>query len=50
MNEKFTAKQNERIARVMEKMKENGLEQLLISDPKSIAFLTGIFVDPYERL
>lgn len=50
MNEKFNAKQNERIARVMEKMKENGLEQLLISDPKSIAFLTGIFVDPYERL
>ena len=32
---------NERINRVLEKMKEKGIDQLLVSDPLSIRFLTG---------
>ena len=33
---------DERISRVLEKMKEKGIDQLLVSDPLSIRFLTGI--------
>jgi Xaa-Pro aminopeptidase len=50
MNEKLTAKQNERIGRVLEQMKKKGLNQLFITDSKSIAFLTGFYVEPMERL
>ena len=32
---------NERINRVLAKMEEKGLTQLLVSDPLSIRFLTG---------
>ena len=41
---------NERINRVLAKMEEKGLTQLLVSDPLSIRFLTGIMVNPGERL
>ena len=41
---------DERISRVLEKMKEKGIDQLLVSDPLSIRFLTGIMVNPGERL
>ena len=41
---------DERISRVLEKMKGKGIDQLLVSDPLSIRFLTGIMVNPGERL
>ena len=41
---------NERIRRVLEKMEKKGLTQLIVSDPLSICFLTGIMVNPGERL
>ena len=41
---------NNRIARVLEKMEKKGLTQLIVSDPLSIRFLTGIMVNPGERL
>ena len=41
---------DERISRVLEKMNEKGIDQLLVSDPLSIRFLTGIMVNPGERL
>ncbi len=40
----------ERINRVLGKMKERGLEQMLISDPPSIFYLTGKWILPNERL
>ena len=39
-----------RIARVLENMKAQGLTQMIVSDPKSIWYLTGVDVEPYERL
>ena len=41
---------NQRIQRVLDKMEEKGLSQLLVTDPLSIRFLTGIWVNPGERL
>ena len=41
---------NTRISRVLESMKERGLAQLLVSDPKSVWYLTGVDVEPMERL
>lgn len=41
---------NNRIARVLEKMEKKGITQLIVSDPLSIRFLTGIMVNPGERL
>ena len=39
-----------RIERVLEHMRGRGLSQMLVSDPKSIWYLTGVDVEPYERL
>lgn len=39
-----------RIDRVLERMEKKGIEQLLISDPRSIRFLTGVYIEPFERL
>ena len=39
-----------RIDRVVEHMKARNLSQLIVSDPKSIWYLTGVDVEPYERL
>ena len=41
---------NNRLERVMEQMRAKGLTQLIVSDPMSIRYLTGIWTDPYERL
>ena len=41
---------NNRIERVLNNMKDHGLSQLIVSDPKSIKYLTGIEIEPYERL
>lgn len=40
----------DRISRVLAKMEKKGLTQLIVSDPLSIRFLTGIMVHPGERL
>ena len=40
----------DRVGRVLDKMKERQLGQLIVADPKSIWYLTGVDVDPYERL
>lgn len=39
-----------RIERVLKKMEQKGLTQLIVSDPLSIRFLSGISVNPGERL
>ncbi|WP_414600609.1 M24 family metallopeptidase [Allofournierella sp.] len=36
--------------RVLGAMKAQGLEQMIVSDPKSVWYLTGVDVEPYERL
>lgn len=41
---------NNRIERVLKKMEQKGLTQLIVSDPLSIRFLSGISVNPGERL
>ncbi len=40
----------ERIGRVLEAMRRRGLVQMLVSDPQSICYLTGVYVEPFERL
>ena len=40
----------ERIDRVLSHMAARGLSQMIVSDPKSIWYLTGVDVEPYERL
>ena len=39
-----------RIDRAVDEMKKAGLKQLLVSDPKSIRYLTGIYHEPFERM
>lgn len=41
-------KQN-RVERIMKALKEMGLTQMLIVDPMSIYYLTGVYVAPFER-
>ena len=41
---------NSRIDRVLEKMKGEGLTQLLVTDPLSIGYLTGEWIYPGERM
>lgn len=38
-----------RAERIMEALKEMGLRQMLIVDPMSIYYLTGVYVEPFER-
>ena len=38
------------MARVRAEMQAHGLTQMIISDSKSIWYLTGASVEPYERL
>lgn len=38
-----------RLNRIISKLKENGISQMLISDPASIFYLTGKMLDPGER-
>lgn len=39
-----------RIDRVIENMRGMGLNQMIVCDPKSIRYLTGVYVEPLERL
>lgn len=39
-----------KLARVLEAMKENGIEQLLVADPASVYYLTGRMLHCMERL
>ena len=39
-----------RIERVLAHMEKTGLEQMIVADPKSIWYLTGVDVTPMERL
>ena len=39
-----------RLEKVIGNMERMGLDQLVVSDPSSIYYLTGIFIDPGERL
>lgn len=39
----------ERIERVMKEMENRGLSQLIVSDPLSVYYLTGIMNHPFER-
>lgn len=41
---------NQRIENVLQKMSQRNLTQLIVSDPMSIRYLTGIDVEPGERL
>ena len=40
----------ERIEKVLAAMAEMGLDQMLVSNPNSIWYLTGYYVFPYERM
>ena len=40
----------QRLENVLKKMETEGLEQMIISDPYAIYYLTGRFIDPGERL
>ncbi len=35
---------------VSSRLTKSGLTQMIVSDPLSIRYLTGVWVDPYERL
>ena len=40
----------DRSRRVLEALEQMGLEQMIVSDPDSIWYLTGYYVHPFERL
>ena len=40
----------ERIERVRAALRAQGLTQMIVCDPKSVWYLTGVAVEPYERL
>ncbi len=42
--------ENTRLAKIMKAMEENHVEQMIISDPASIYYLTGCWIHPGERL
>ncbi len=39
-----------RIGRVMERMKQQGLSQILVTSTASVYYLTGFWVEPHERM
>lgn len=39
-----------RVSQVLKKMKEDNIPQFIVSDPLSIFYLTGLFINPGERL
>lgn len=41
---------SQRIRRVLEAMQARGLTQMILCDPQSIDYLTGVYVEPFERL
>lgn len=42
--------EQERIQRVLQAMKQRGLSQMIVCDPESVDYLTGVYVAPFERL
>ena len=40
---------NTRTERIMKALEERGLSQMLVVDPMSIYYMTGIYIEPYER-
>ena len=40
----------QKTSRVIQKMKEYGLPQILVTSPSSVFYLTGLWIDPGERL
>ncbi len=40
----------DRIAKIVQSMERHGMEQMIISDPSTIFYLTGRFVTPGSRL
>ena len=40
----------ERVEKVLSAMEKMGLDQMLVSNPNSIWYLTGYYVFPYERM
>lgn len=42
--------ETERIDRVLQAMKAKGLTQMIVCDPQSIDYLTGVYIEPMERL
>lgn len=41
--------QNERTDRILSALKKNGITQMLVTDPMSIYYMTGIYIQPFER-
>ena len=41
---------NDRIQEILDLMEEARLDYFLISDPQSIAYCTGYYNDPHERI
>ena len=39
-----------RMDRVRAALRAQGLTQMIVCDPKSVWYLTGVAVEPYERL
>ena len=39
-----------KVARVLKSMEENGVPQMIVSDPVAIFYLTGRWIHPGERL
>lgn len=39
-----------RIERVLQAMESKGLTQMIVCDPQSIDYLTGVYIEPFERL
>ncbi|MEA5018778.1 MAG: Xaa-Pro peptidase family protein [Gordonibacter sp.] len=39
----------QRIATVMKNLEQLGLTQMLVSDPRSVQYLTGVYIEPDER-
>ena len=47
--EKRMQMNKERIEKVLKKMEERGICQLLVTDPTSVFYLTGHYEEPWER-
>ena len=41
---------SERLYRVRAALRAQGLTQMIVCDPKSVWYLSGVAVEPYERL
>lgn len=39
-----------RVAKVLQKMNDCGLTQIIVSEPSSVFYLTGKWIEPMERM